>query len=176
MKSVIANIISWELKRAIAGGFLCIALSLSVLVACASGPQVVDHGFEFDAIVDSPGIDVLDYAYGNEYRMTRAEPHLLKEGRINQSTNIHGGFPRGDFLYVKWRLRASGEVFDDRVDLRNRLPADITRQTIRFTIKERQLHVYLVTRNRRAEGSPAGPIRKYQDLEVIEIYPAQPKF
>ena len=176
MKSVIANIIRWELKRAIAGGFLCIALSLSVLVACASGPQVVDHAFEFNVGMDSPGIEVLDYAYGNQYRMTRAEPHLVKEGRINQGTSIDGAFPRGDFLYVKWRVKSRGEVFEDRVDLRNRLPADITRQTIRFTIKERQLYVYLVTRNRRAEGSPAGPIRKYQDLEVIEIYPAQPKF
>ena len=176
MKNLASNITGWWPIRAIASGLLYITLSLSMLVACASGPQVVDHGFEFDAIVDRPGIEVLDYAYGNQYRMTRAEPHLVKEGRINQSTNIHGGFPRGDFLFVKWRLKASGDVVEDRVDLRNRLPADITRHTIRFTIKGVQLHIYLVTPNKRAAGSPAGPVRKYLDLEVMEIYPAQPKF
>lgn len=176
MKILSLNRTGWLPKRAMASGFLCLVLSLSMLVACASGPRVVDHVFEFNVSVDSPGIEVLDYAYGNQYRMTRAEPYSVGLGRIEQMTHIDGAFPRGDFLYVKWRVKATGDIFEDRVDLRNRLPADITRQTIRFTIKGTQLHIYLVTRNKRAQGSPAGPLRKYQDLEVIEIYPAQPQF
>ena len=57
------------------------ALFLSVVfafVACANGPQVVDHAFGFDAVADSPGIDVLDYRYGQSNMIGTRMPDWVK--------------------------------------------------------------------------------------------------
>jgi hypothetical protein len=84
--------------------------------------------------------------------------------------------PRGEFLYVKWRLKATGEVFEDRVDLTKRLPPDIARHKIYFSIRERVLYVFLVSPNLRPKGSVEGPLRIYSHREVEQIYPGQPKY
>lgn len=158
------------------GQILCLILSLFALPACATGPQVVDHAFGFDVRLDTPPVTLLDYAYGDQYRMTRAEPHLVKEGQIEQQAGVDGAMPRGEFLYVKWRLKATGEVFEDRVDLKKRLPPDIARHKIYFAIRERVLYVFLVSPNLRPKGSVEGPLRIYSHREVEQIYPGQPKY
>jgi hypothetical protein len=155
---------------------LSLLLSLNVLAACATGPQLVDHSFGFDVRLDTPPVTLLDYAYGDQYRMTRAEPHFVKEGRIEQQRGVDGAMPRGEFLYVKWRLKATGEVFEDRVDLTKRLPPDIARHKIYFSIRERVLYVFLVSPNLRPKGSVEGPLRIYSHREVEQIYPGQPKY
>jgi hypothetical protein len=53
--------------------------------------------------------------------------------------------PVGEFLYVKWRIKATGEIFEDRVDLRERLPKNMTNHTLTFSIDEKQLHVFVAT-------------------------------
>lgn len=105
--------------------------------------NAVDHSFEFNVDTDSPGIEVLDYEYST--RKPSKEAYLKIGGNhVAQSEGITGGFPRGDFVYMKWRVRATDEVFEDRVDLRQRLPPDIRRRRIYCVIEERQMYVLLI--------------------------------
>ena len=105
--------------------------------------NTVDHSFEFNAHTDSPGIEVLDYEYSS--RKPSKEAYLEVEGNhVAQAEGITGGFPRGDFVYMKWRIRATGEVFEDRVDLRQRVPSDICNQRIYCVIDGKQLYVLMM--------------------------------
>jgi hypothetical protein len=107
--------------------------------------------------------------------MAKNPDYLLKEGRSLQGAGIRGEMRRGDFLYVKWRIKSTGQVYEDIVDLRHRLPADITNHRIHFIIKGPQLYVYLITPERRPpDVLPNGP-RPYQYLRTITIYPEQAK-
>ena len=56
--------------------------------------------------------------------------------------NTAGMMPRGEHLYVKWRIKGTGEVLEDRVDLTKRLPADINDYEIHFAVYGKQLYVY----------------------------------
>lgn len=62
--------------------------------------------------------------------------------------------PRGDTLYVKWRIKASGAVHEDTVDLRKRMPSDITDHRIHFVVKGPQLYVYLISPQPNPKGWP----------------------
>ncbi len=53
--------------------------------------------------------------------------------------------PIGEFMYVKWRIKATGEVLEDRVDLRARLPHDMRDHSLTMVIDDRQLYLYVVT-------------------------------
>jgi hypothetical protein len=142
---------------------------LVVLTACATGSKLTDHSFGFD-MRESPDAMVLDYRYG-ESVMTRAPTYALKEGTVPQVRSINGPIPRGDTLYVKWRIKSTGAVYEDTVDLRNRLPADITHHRIHFVIRGPQLYVYLISPEKRPVNWPTGPLRMYSDLKVVTIYP-----
>ncbi len=125
-----------------------LSLMLAWLTACASGPRVVDHAFEFSASSDSPGVEVLDYRYGDSrHPGTRASPERVSEGKPTGGTGINGAMRVGDDLYVKWRIKATGEVFEDTVDLKSRLPEDITDHRIYFIVESQKLYVYLISRN-----------------------------
>ena len=106
------------------------------------------HSFSFDAVVDArkyghPDVEVLDYAYGDSQEpRTRPSKTDREMNSFFYQQSIAGPMPRGEFLYVKWRVKATGEVHEDRADLRHRLPADITNYGIRFVINEAQLYVY----------------------------------
>ena len=84
---------------------------------------------------------------------------------------------RGDFLYVKWRIKSTGMVYEDTVDLRNRLPADIKDHRVTFIIRGPHLYVYLIPPEgrKRAKGKPPNGPRMYEDLDTVTIYPDQPK-
>lgn len=141
------------------------------LAACAaSSPKMSDHAFGFDAGRDSPDALILDYGYG----LVKPQPYEYREGLgVRQNLNINGVISRGDALYVKWQIKSTGEVFEDTVDLRHRLPADITRHRIHFVIKGPQLYVYLISPERRSvDQPPIGP-RRYDFLKVDTIYPDQ---
>lgn len=141
MRSIVANHIHTWL-RYLARWFL--SLTLVWLVACASGPKHTEHAFEYHVTTDSPDVELLDYRYG-DYSMTRVPEWQITEGRVRQGGIINGVFPRGDALYVKWRIKATGEIFEDIVDLKKRLPEDIARHRIYFVIKGSQLYVYLIS-------------------------------
>ncbi len=77
----------------------------------------------------------------------------------------------GESLYVKWRIKSTGEVFEDTVDLKSRLPRDVTSYRIYFVIDVRQLRVYLVSPILRPPDFPITGPTKYQYYKVYSIYP-----
>jgi len=56
--------------------------------------------------------------------------------------------PPADFLYVKWRDKTTDQVYEDRVDLRKRLPPfdEMYGQKVYFLVEDNQLYVYLIPR------------------------------
>jgi hypothetical protein len=147
-------------------------IALGALIACATGPGVVNHGFGFN-LSESPEAEVLAYRYGESGSAASWMPSAGDKNNTPQRTYVYGPMRQGESLYVKWRLKASGHVYEDTVDLRNRLPRDISEHRIYFMIKGPQLYVYLVppeSQKRPSESPPNGP-RIYRDLDVRTIYP-----
>ena len=107
-------------------------------------------------------------------------------GMGGQSSTL-GDILRPDFLFVKWRIKATGEVLEDTVDLKRRLPRDFSRHTVHFTVDDRQLYVYLIgwdnkkpqncpsqeeRRNiARTERPPHRIFRMYCAYDIQQIYP-----
>lgn len=148
-------------------------LSITLLLtACALDPRVVDHAFGFNANADSADVYILDYQYGDSrVSMAKNPDEFRAEGKSLQAANVNGPMTRGDFLYVKWRVKDTGRIYEDRVDLRSRLPFDLTNQIVYFIVKGPQLYVYLISRERRpADESPVGP-RVYSAQKTTTIYP-----
>jgi hypothetical protein len=136
------------------------------------GPTLTDHAFSFDSLVDSPEVEILDYRYGKSRLLAAsAQVEDLERGRVRQYASINGPMLRGDSLYVKWRIRSTGQWYEDTVDLASRLPVEITDHRIHFVVKERQLYVYLISPERRPSSMPPNGPRKYDYLKVITIYP-----
>lgn len=145
----------------VCGAWCLFLLGISLgLSACAS--NLVYHHFEFDAVNESPDIYVMAYKYGNskgpgtsdqEHEYTvRGEKHF----GASQGTSSLGEILRPDFLFVKWRIKATGEVLEDTVDLQRRLPQDFARHTVHFTVDGRQLYVYLIAwDNKKPQNCPS---------------------
>ncbi len=145
---------------------------LLALAACASGPRLVDHGFGFDAVADSPGVQVLDYRYGQSRAPGAGMPQWVRDDAgVAGGTHTRGPMPVGNSLHVRWRIRATGEILEDTVDLRGRLPSDMAGHEIYFVVRERQLQVYLVGPQARAAGDAAIGPAKFRLRQVRLIYP-----
>ena len=167
-------------------------ISACILIACGHGMvlteqwgKVVNHGFEFDVVSDSPDIEVLNYEYSTK-KPRRDQLLGIGGNRVAQQTGIYGGFPVGDFIYMKWRVRSTGGIFEDRVDLRGRLPRDITDHKIYCVIDGKQLYVLLIDAEARkkiskeeldkynsAATNPLGVVLRYtlSLKSVTQIYP-----
>lgn len=151
----------------------CWLLGALVFGACASGPAVVDHAFGFDALQDSPGAEIVYYRYGNASApFISADLAIRQFGKSMQGTNINGPIPLGDTLYVKWRIKSTGQEFEDTVDLRSRLPSSMERQRVYFVVQDTQLFVYLtdLTTPKPAAMPIVGPF-KVQSYVTRQIYP-----
>jgi hypothetical protein len=142
--------------------FCCSAIRVSLvglffacLSACASGPEqlkIFSYPIQWNVSTDAPvygkaEVKVLDYAYGvadkfdiipDKWSRDRRPP-----GGCCDATNQGIVAPRGDYLYFKWRVIATGEVFEDRVDLSKRLPQDMNDRGLYIAIFGSQLYVYL---------------------------------
>lgn len=121
-------------------------LGLLVVVAgCATGPKVVSHSFNYDGFNDkwADKVDLLAYSYGDQYPKVRGK--AAQGETLGAQGNVNGPIPIGEFLYVQWRIKATGEVLEQRVDLRDRLPLDMTDHGLTFLIDGRQLYVYVTT-------------------------------
>jgi hypothetical protein len=81
---------------------------------------------------------------------------------------------RPDRLFVRWRISATGDSFEDTVDLDQRLPTDIKGRWIHFVIKGPQLCVYLVSKNVLPNKAPSSPLRLYPRQVVDIVYPDSP--
>jgi hypothetical protein len=151
---------------------LVVALCSLVLIACATlGSDIVDHSFGFDTRRDAQDAAVLDYRYGNSEGALRAPDEAVRRGEELSFESWTGPMPRGEFLYVKWRDKKTKQVYEDTVDLRSRLPADIEGQRVYFIIKGEQLFVYLITKENRLPGMPEIGPRVYRNKKVIQVYP-----
>lgn len=141
------------------------------------------HTFSFDVRNDSPDIEVLDYQYSNSrHAGVRPERERVNMGETFGSESIYGSILRGDFLYVKWRVKKPGKLlpeylgtYEDRVDLRSRLPADITGLRIHFVIRGPQLYVYLIWPYDPKHDYPPGELNGYERQKKVRIYPDQAK-
>ncbi len=153
---------------------LMIVMGTCMLMACGHsmtiGEQwgkVVNHGFEFDVRKDSPGIDILDYEYST--RKPSKEAYLgIGGSSIAQWNGIYGGFPVGDFIYMKWRIRSTGEIFEDRVNLRGRLPSDMTDQQIYCVIDAEILYIFIISSETRKKISK-DELDKYEKISYKPI-------
>lgn len=155
-----------------------LALSLLVVVtACASGPKVVAHAFSFNGLHDkwADKVDLLAYAYGDRYHMVREDlenpSSSLYAGKTSlpPSTGVNGPMPVGEFLRVKWRLKSTGKIFEERVDLRDRMPKDMADHELTFVIDGGQLYVFVVT-PRRKKSFDEPPILKTWRSEFAHAY------
>ncbi len=163
--------------RMVYAHFLTLVAIMWVATACAMQPRVVDHSFEFNASWDSPDVEVLDYRYGDSKLPGAAPPNwALESGRIRQQTGVSGPMLVGDFLYVKWRIKATGEIHQETINLRQQLSRNIENHKIYFVIKGDQIFVYLISPEHIEPGSPLNNLRKYRDRKYTIIYPDQPKY
>jgi hypothetical protein len=151
---------------------LCLALLMGI-TACATGPRMANHAFWFDGFSDkwANQVDLLEYSYGDQYRMVRDKVKPQQE-RVPPASLVSGTIPIGDFLYVKWRIKATGEVCEDRVDLRLLLPRDMNNTELTFVIDNKQLYIYLVTDKPRDHREPQ-PLKTFLAKYTVtyELYP-----
>jgi hypothetical protein len=159
---------------------------MSTLVACGEERRFAFHGFHYDQGIDMPQVDILDCIYGEGLGAHTQQEVDAGKARRGECGNMSGDLPIGDFLYVKWRDKSTQKIYEDRVDLRSRLPSpkEMTKKTIAFLIDENQLYVYLVPdsdwdtkRNHLPEGKPANGPDIFRHLDVKTLYPdnAPPK-
>ncbi len=130
--------------------------------------KLVNHAFAFRADLDSPDIEIMAYSYGKR----SSDLDIKDYGRSNQNNSIRGDMVVGDSLYVKWRIKATNEVFEDTVDLLSRLPKNMTDQRLYFVVQGKQLLVFLTDLNtlKPKESPIVGPF-KTQSYLTKQLYP-----
>lgn len=160
-----------------------LAIGVLCLTACATGGnKVAYYSIEFAAKQNSPDIEVLDYKYGQIEKVFFSPPReSVRLADTFKSGHMAGFLPRGEFLYVKWRVKATGEVLEDRVDLRNLLPENLEGLKVHFVCHGRQLYVFVrwpwdgQPRTRepsRDEFQPIpGGVKRYEGHKIQQIYP-----
>jgi hypothetical protein len=87
----------------------------------------------------------------------------------------------GDSLYVKWRLKETGEVFEKTVDLKGLLPREMKDQRVCFYIIGAQLYIYIADTsflpvgapNQIAPGTPDQTLPYTYHTKYRIIYPDQ---
>jgi hypothetical protein len=110
-----------------------------------------------------------------------ADKGSISHGITFVQQSITGPMLRGEFLYVKWRVISSRQVFEDKVDLRSRLPEDIEYLNLHFVPKGSQLYVFLIYPwdGKSWEEEPLknrftpvpGGIRRFEGKKILQIYP-----
>jgi hypothetical protein len=173
-----------------------VGLLFACLSACANGPEqpkLFSYQIQWNVSTDAPTygkaeVKILDYAYGvadkfdiipDKWSRDRRPP-----GGCCDATNQGINAPRGDYLYFKWRVIATGEIFEDRVDLSKRLPQDMNDRGLYVLIAGTKLYVYLFPPMRNKElnapdiitsGMGPAPVKgqSYQDTLLNSSYAKQ---
>jgi hypothetical protein len=158
------------LSRFFATALLAVLFAVS---ACAAGSNQPYHTFSFGGWFDkwATEVDLLEYSYGDQYHMVRDKVRPERQS-LGYVANVNAHMPVGEFLYVKWRIKTTGEVIEDKVDLRNRLANNMTDHALTFVIDGKQLYVYLVTPRVRNSKEPTS-LKTYLSKYTVtyEIYP-----
>lgn len=161
---------------------LLTCLMTTALTACAKEDRVVFHSFDYNMPVDSPGVELLACQYGNTLGTATAAEVARGERQLDKEicSNITGEMLIGDFLNVKWRDTTTQQVYEERVDLKDRLPSpkDLRGSKVYFLIDENRLYVYLIPdrdldskRNYLPAGKPPNGPTTYSYLDVKTLYP-----
>lgn len=157
------------------------------LTACAGNPAAgnpattncpdnnrVNQGFSFGRYGENQDVEILDYFYGIPNCPSFSNPEQYKSrGKSLQGESTIGPMRRAHKLYVKWRIKSTGKEYENTVDLRQRLPKDMTKHEVHFTIQGSQLYVYLITPERRPPDMPPNGPRATHYLKTLIIYPDQ---
>jgi hypothetical protein len=140
--------------------FFAVSLLLLILAACAISSNRTHHSFQLDPSRESVGIDLLFYRYGsaNEFGL-RTSKADAEQGVISPGIGMSGVLPVGDDLYVKWRDKKTGQIYEDTVDLKSRLPSSMYKQELHPIIEGSQLYVYLISYE---------PVRDVMSMEDVE--------
>ncbi len=155
------------LLRSLITGFL-----LFGFLGCAITPTYELHSFSFWTTVEGQNAFVLDYRYGKR-GSSRADSSALpvRPGQPLSQHGQSGPMLRGEELFVKWQDRKSGKVFEKLVDLRGKLPPDLTGCEVTFQLFGDEIFVYVVTAQKRDPVEPPiGPSSK-RHRKVIQVYP-----
>lgn len=153
---------------------------MSTQTACGNEQRFAFHGLSYNQAVDMPQVDILDCLYGDGLGAHTQKEVDAGQARRGECGNMFGDMPIGDFLYVKWRDKATQKEYEDRVDLKSRLPSpkEMHKKKIYFLIDDNQLYVYLIPdqdwegkRNHLPEGHPANGPFTYRYLDVKTLYP-----
>jgi hypothetical protein len=153
---------------------------MSTQSACGDEQRFAFHGLSYNQAVDMPQVDILDCLYGDGLGAHTQLEVGAGKARRGECGNMFGDMPVGDFLYVKWRDKSTLTVYEDRVDLKKRLPSlqEMRKKKIYFLIDNNQLYVYLIPdtdwdtkRNHLPEGRPANGPFTYRHLDVKTLYP-----
>jgi hypothetical protein len=155
----------------------CLLFLASLLLigaaACSTAPKAVFHSFSFGSYGENRDVEILQYRYGNSgLPSTRTSDWELKTGQVGQVGRISGAFPVGDSLYVKWRVKSTGEQYEDTVDLKSRLPTDMDQKRVHFLIDGPQLFVYLISSQKHSPDEADCPVRAYRLFSCVSLYPA----
>lgn len=153
---------------------------IAFLQACAVKPKEVWQKFTFDGQNDgwAETVDLLEYAYGDGYGMVQnsifnpRNSNYKELSSLPAQTGINGSMPVGEFLYVKWRVRATKQIYEERIDLRQRLPANMADHGLTFVIDGSQLYAYVITPKGKPYGTP--PVYKTwysKSYYTYEIFP-----
>jgi hypothetical protein len=97
-----------------------------LLTAYTGVPQVLSsrafHSLSFDPSRERVGIQTIYYRYGSADQFgLRTSPDQIASGK-STGVGITGELQVGDDFYAKWRVVATGQVLEDTVDLKSRLP------------------------------------------------------
>lgn len=171
------NVGGWH--AAAARIFVCVAVAIA---CCLAGCAVVTtnvatigkpfHEFSFNLLKDSPYTDVLDYRYGgNGSCEVCANPRRVFQGELFHQTGVGTWMSKGEYLYVKWRDNRTGDVYEDRVDLRSRLPKKMDQKTVYFVPKGAVLYVYVIWPIDGHQYPPGELEHSYIGRKYVRIYP-----
>jgi hypothetical protein len=165
--------------------FKWLMIGLSILLsACGNGKAIIGddrvwHTFEFNTHeFDGKGkqdVEVLDYLYGDpKGYANRCYSELVARGKCQQGGHSAGVlFPKSiKTLYVKWRVKSTGEIREVTLDMQKKLPKNFG-ENFRIFISFRgpDLYVYLITPERRADDEPPNGPRATDYLRTLTLYP-----
>jgi hypothetical protein len=149
---------------------------LSAVSGCATVSNQAYHSFSFDGWSDNPAwskqVDLLEYSYGDKYPKVRDVVQHKKES-LPYGTGVTANMTPGEFLFVKWRIKTTGEEIEVKVDLRSRLPENMFDHRLTFVIDGKQLYVYLVTPQvKKTDAPPLLKTTHSRYYVTYEIYPS----
>jgi hypothetical protein len=131
------------------------------------------HSFEFDAVFEMNDIEIIDFRYGNGPAFparTRCRPVSERDNKCLQGTSANLLTEIGETLWVKWKVKSSGLVYEDTIEIKKLLPKSIKGMTIFFVIRDKQLSLYLNTMQPRPLDWPVyQAVRKAG--KIYQIYP-----